>query len=58
MSYEDYKRMCARKKRFRTEAAAGKLARKYNQRAYECPCCGKVVLWPQEAPAPRQRPGT
>ena len=40
MSYQEYVRMCARKKRFRSEAAAQKAGRKWNQRAYECPCCG------------------
>jgi hypothetical protein len=40
MSYQKYVRMCARKKRFRTEAEAQNVGLKLGQRAYECSCCG------------------
>ena len=36
----DYLNGCARKRRFRNEAAAEKFGRKWGQRAYECGVCG------------------
>lgn len=42
--YAKYRRMCGRKRPFNTEQQALNAGRKYKQRAYECPCCGKWHL--------------
>jgi hypothetical protein len=42
--FRSYIRGCARKKAFRTEEEAMNAGRKWKQRPYECPACGKWHL--------------
>jgi hypothetical protein len=42
-----YVRMCARKRKFKSEDRAMRQGKKWHQRAYECPCCGQWHLTSQ-----------